>query len=98
MKALYEILEPGAPEWLAAEALDPNRLPVHVAIIMDGNGRWAKKRSMPRVAGHRAGVEPVRSAVETCARLGVQGRQPFDHGHSQCPLRLAFRPAMNLLV
>ena len=72
MKALYEILEPGAPEWLAAEALDPNRLPVHVAIIMDGNGRWAKKRSMPRVAGHRAGVEPVRSAVETCARLGVQ--------------------------
>jgi undecaprenyl diphosphate synthase len=72
MKALYEILEPGAPEWLAAEALDPNRLPVHVAIIMDGNGRWAKKRSMPRVAGHRAGVEPVRSAVETCARLGIQ--------------------------
>ncbi len=72
MKALYEILEPGAPEWLAAEALDPNRLPVHVAIIMDGNGRWAKKRGLPRVAGHRAGVEPVRGAVETCARLGVQ--------------------------
>ena len=72
MKDLYEILEPGSADWLAAEALDPKRLPVHVAIIMDGNGRWAKKRSLPRVAGHRAGVEPVRSAVETCARLGVQ--------------------------
>jgi undecaprenyl diphosphate synthase len=72
MKALYEILDPGSPDWLAAEALDPGRLPVHVAIIMDGNGRWAKKRSMPRVAGHRAGVEPVRGAVETCARLGVK--------------------------
>src|SRR5262249_52142299 len=39
---------------------------------MDGNGRWAKKRNMPRVAGHRAGVEPVRSAVETCARMGIK--------------------------
>ena len=55
-----------------ATRLEPDLLPKHVAIIMDGNGRWAKKRSMPRVAGHRAGVEPVRSAVETCARLGVK--------------------------
>ena len=39
---------------------------------MDGNGRWAKKRNMPRVAGHRAGIEPVRSSVETCARLGIE--------------------------
>jgi undecaprenyl diphosphate synthase len=73
MKSLFEILEPGSPDWLVAESIDPARLPVHIAIIMDGNGRWAKKRSMPRVAGHRAGVEPVRSAVETCARLGLQG-------------------------
>ncbi len=71
MKSLFEILEPGSPEWLIAETLDPARLPVHIAIIMDGNGRWAKKRSMPRVAGHRAGVDPVRTSVETCARLGV---------------------------
>jgi len=51
--------------------LDPNRLPKHIAIIMDGNGRWAKRRHMPRVAGHRAGVTAVRSTVETAARIGI---------------------------
>ena len=51
--------------------LDPNRLPRHIAIIMDGNGRWAKRRHMPRVAGHRAGVTAVRSTVETAARIGI---------------------------
>jgi len=49
--------------------LDPIRLPQHVAIIMDGNGRWAKHRHMPRIAGHRAGVASVRSTVETAARI-----------------------------
>jgi undecaprenyl diphosphate synthase len=49
--------------------LDPQRLPQHIAIIMDGNGRWARRRHMPRVAGHRAGVEAVRSTVETAARI-----------------------------
>jgi undecaprenyl diphosphate synthase len=49
--------------------LDPARLPKHIAIIMDGNGRWAKRRHMPRVAGHRAGVTAVRSTVETAARI-----------------------------
>ncbi|MGN6496672.1 MAG: polyprenyl diphosphate synthase, partial [Tsuneonella sp.] len=44
----------------------------HVAIIMDGNGRWAKKRFLPRVAGHRRGVEAVREVVKTCASQGVQ--------------------------
>ncbi len=48
-----------------------DRLPRHVGIIMDGNGRWAALRKQPRVAGHRAGVEAVRSSVDTCARLGV---------------------------
>jgi undecaprenyl diphosphate synthase len=71
MKALFEVLRPGEPDWLLAEAIDPARLPAHIAIIMDGNGRWAKRRSLPRVAGHRAGVEPVRTSVETCARLGI---------------------------
>jgi undecaprenyl diphosphate synthase len=52
--------------------LDPARLPRHIAIIMDGNGRWAKRRHMPRVAGHRAGVAAVRSTVETAARVGIQ--------------------------
>jgi len=51
--------------------LDPGRLPKHIAIIMDGNGRWAKRRHMPRVAGHRAGVTAVRSTVETAARIGI---------------------------
>jgi len=46
-------------------------LPTHVAIIMDGNGRWAKKRRLPRLAGHRAGREPVRTCVRTCAKIGV---------------------------
>jgi len=51
--------------------LDPARLPRHIAIIMDGNGRWARRRHMPRVAGHRAGVAAVRSTVETAARIHI---------------------------
>jgi len=48
------------------------RLPRHVAFIMDGNGRWARKRGLPRRAGHREGAESVRAVVEECARLGVE--------------------------
>jgi undecaprenyl diphosphate synthase len=51
--------------------LDPGRLPKHIAIIMDGNGRWARRRHMPRIAGHRAGVAAVRSTVETAARIHI---------------------------
>ncbi len=51
--------------------IDLERLPQHIAVIMDGNGRWAKKRHLPRIAGHRAGIRAVRQAVEACARLGV---------------------------
>src|SRR6202050_2866110 len=51
--------------------LHPERLPRHIAIIMDGNGRWGKRRHLPRVAGHRAGVAAVRSTVETAARIGI---------------------------
>ena len=51
--------------------LDPERLPHHIAIIMDGNGRWAKRRHLPRIAGHRSGVAAVRSTVETAARIGI---------------------------
>ena len=51
--------------------LDAKRLPQHIAIIMDGNGRWAHRRHLPRVAGHRAGVEAVRSTVETAARIHI---------------------------
>src|SRR5213594_2186865 len=52
-------------------SIDWDRLPRHVAIIMDGNGRWAAQRGQPRIAGHRAGLEAVRSAVDTGARLGL---------------------------
>ena len=51
--------------------LDPERLPQHIAIIMDGNGRWARKRHLPRIAGHRAGVTSVRSTVETASSIGI---------------------------
>ena len=54
-----------------------NGLPRHVAIIMDGNGRWAKKRLLPRVAGHRAGVETVRQAVRLCAEKGIEALTLF---------------------
>ncbi len=54
------------------EQLDIKRLPRHVAIIMDGNGRWAQRRHLPRIAGHRAGVRTARQAIETSARLGIQ--------------------------
>jgi undecaprenyl diphosphate synthase len=47
-------------------------LPRHIAVIMDGNGRWAKKRRLPRLAGHRAGTEPVRKCVRTAARIGIE--------------------------
>lgn len=71
MKALLEAMNPGQPDWALAMAIDPRRLPAHIAVIMDGNGRWAGKRFLPRVAGHKAGISPVRETVETCARLGL---------------------------
>src|SRR5579872_5622430 len=72
MKALLDALKPGDKDWNLARAIDPKRLPAHIAIIMDGNGRWANRRHLPRVAGHKAGIGPVRRTVETCARLGIE--------------------------
>src|SRR3954468_20180184 len=72
MKDLLDSLKPGDKDWDLARAIDPGKLPAHIAIIMDGNGRWANRRRLPRVAGHKAGIGPVRSTVETCARLGVK--------------------------
>jgi undecaprenyl diphosphate synthase len=51
--------------------LDADRLPQHIAVIMDGNGRWAQRRHLPRIAGHRAGVQSARTVIETCARLRI---------------------------
>lgn len=53
-------------------SLDPNRIPQHVAIIMDGNGRWAKQQGKPRIEGHRQGVENVRQVVETAGDIGLE--------------------------
>jgi undecaprenyl diphosphate synthase len=58
-------------ERLAAAGIDPAQLPRHVAIIMDGNGRWAQQRGLPRIEGHRRGVLSVRSTIEECCRLGI---------------------------
>jgi undecaprenyl diphosphate synthase len=59
-------------ESLLLEKLDLKRLPRHVAVIMDGNGRWAQKRHLPRIAGHRSGTQSARTTIETCARLKIE--------------------------
>ncbi len=67
-----ELLKPASREEAELlEKLDLKRLPDHLAVIMDGNGRWAEKRHLPRVAGHRAGVKAARVVIETCARLNL---------------------------
>ena len=69
---LLASIPPGHPDEALARQLTADRLPAHVAIIMDGNGRWAAQRHLPRVEGHRAGSESVRETVETAARLGLE--------------------------
>ena len=64
-----KLAEPGSMEESLLEKIDLRRLPRHIAVIMDGNGRWARARSLPRVEGHRAGIASVREIVETAARL-----------------------------
>ena len=61
-----------AEEAFLLEKLDLSRLPRHVAVIMDGNGRWAQRRHLPRIAGHRKGTETARITIETCARLKIE--------------------------
>src|SRR5688500_6141077 len=62
----------GSEEETLARQVDFERLPRHIAVIMDGNGRWAAQRHLPRVEGHRAGIDSVRDIVESSARLGIQ--------------------------
>ena len=66
---MRKLAEPGSSEETLLEKVDLKRLPKHVAVIMDGNGRWARARHLPRVEGHRAGIASVREIVETAARL-----------------------------
>jgi len=62
----------GHPDETLVRQVNFERLPAHVAIIMDGNGRWAAQRHLPRVEGHRAGIDAVRDTVESAARLGIR--------------------------
>src|SRR6185295_14147240 len=71
VKEFEGIIENGSRDEFLLRQIDPRRLPSHIAIIMDGNGRWAARRHQPRVAGHRAGAEAVRATVESAARLGI---------------------------
>ena len=68
---MSDFVKPGSKEADMVAHIDFARLPRHVAIIMDGNGRWAKKHLRPRIEGHRAGSKSVREAVETSAHLGI---------------------------
>jgi undecaprenyl diphosphate synthase len=69
---LLSWLPPESPDVELARQLNPEQLPAHVAVIMDGNGRWAAQRHLPRVEGHRAGITAVREIVEASARLGIE--------------------------
>src|SRR5918994_6224266 len=72
LQDLLEVVPTGSDEQALLRSIDFARLPRHVAVIMDGNGRWARLRRKPRVEGHRAGIASVRDVVETSARLGLQ--------------------------
>lgn len=66
------IVRPNSAEAKLLAVIDLARLPQHVAVIMDGNGRWAKQRGKPRIFGHRAGAESVRAIIDTCRRLEIK--------------------------
>ena len=72
LQDLLEVVPAGTGEQDLLRAIDFTRLPRHVAVIMDGNGRWAQLRQKRRVEGHRAGIDAVRDTVETAARLGIE--------------------------
>src|SRR5438874_5758110 len=72
LEQLLAVIPPGSPDETLARQVNFDQLPAHIAIIMDGNGRWAAQRHLPRVEGHRAGIDSVRDVVETSARLGIE--------------------------
>ena len=72
LQDLLSVVPAGSPEEALARQVNFDRLPQHVAVIMDGNGRWAAQRHLPRVEGHRAGIDSVRDIVESSARLGIR--------------------------
>ncbi|TVQ30695.1 MAG: isoprenyl transferase [Phycisphaeraceae bacterium] len=72
------LVNPGADPLAVLPDVDPERIPRHIAIIMDGNGRWARQRGAPRIAGHKAGADSVRRTMEACATLGVEALTLFS--------------------
>jgi undecaprenyl diphosphate synthase len=72
LQDILSVIPPGSQEEALARQVNFDRLPRHVAVIMDGNGRWAAQRHLPRVEGHRAGIESVRDIVESSARLDIK--------------------------
>src|SRR6267154_290327 len=72
LEQLLAWIPPGSPDETLARAVNFDQLPAHIAIIMDGNGRWAAQRHLPRVEGHRAGIDSVRDVVESSARIGIE--------------------------
>src|SRR6202023_28050 len=72
LEQLLAWIPPGSPDETLARQVNYDQLPVHVAIIMDGNGRWAAQRHLPRVEGHRAGIDSVRDVVDSSARPGIE--------------------------
>src|SRR3978361_1352137 len=66
------IVKPNTAESELLAAIDAARIPAHIAVIMDGNGRWAKQQGKPRIFGHRAGSDSVKAIIDTCARMGVK--------------------------
>jgi len=66
------VLKPDSIDAKLLASIDVARLPRHIAVIMDGNGRWAKQRGKPRIFGHRAGAESVKAIIDTCARLDIK--------------------------
>jgi undecaprenyl diphosphate synthase len=72
LQDILSVVPAGSPEEALARQVNFDRLPVHIAVIMDGNGRWAAQRHLPRVEGHRAGIDSVREVVEGSARVGIK--------------------------
>ncbi len=71
LESFKGIVVPGTPEYDLLEKLETGKLPSHIAVIMDGNGRWAKSRGLSRIEGHKEGAESARKVTEFCVRLGI---------------------------
>jgi undecaprenyl diphosphate synthase len=83
---------PSTPQQPLPSQLDGTRLPAHVALIMDGNGRWARQRGLPRVMGHRAGVEALKRTLRLCSDWGIGALTPMPSPPRTGPVRARRSP------